>query len=82
MDKRIEKTIKARASNFFDDKCLGQEYYSRAIHLQDDFYLDDFEILPLIKEYANRFNVPVRLNKNITHKTNNVTLPYNQFISI
>ena len=47
-----------------------------------DFYLDDFEILPLIKEYANRFNVPVRLNKNITHKTNNVTLPYNQFISI
>ena len=46
----IEKTIKARASNFFDDKCLGQEYYSRAIHLQDDFYLDDFDYMELIEE--------------------------------
>ena len=46
----IEKTIKARASNFFDDKCLGQEYYSRAIHLQDDFYLDDFDYMELVEE--------------------------------
>ena len=46
----LNEKIKTRSENFFADKCLGQEYYSRPIHLQDDFYIDDFEYSELIEE--------------------------------
>ena len=46
----LKETIKKRSEYFFEDKCLGQEYYSRPIHLQDDFYIDDFEYSELLEE--------------------------------
>lgn len=41
-----------------------------------DFYLEDCEILPLLKDYSSLFNIPVFYCKDITHKMNNITLPY------
>ena len=46
----LKEKLKKRSEFFFEDKCLGQEYYSRAFHLQDDFYLDDFEFSELFDE--------------------------------
>ena len=47
----IKEKIKIRSGYFFEEKCLGQEYYSRPIHLQDDFYIDDFEFIEIFQEY-------------------------------
>lgn len=41
-----------------------------------DFYFEDSEIMPLLKEYSNLFNVPCFYTKDITHKMNNITIPY------
>ena len=41
-----------------------------------DFYLEEDEINPLLKEYSKIFNVPTAKTKDITHKINNITIPY------
>lgn len=41
-----------------------------------DFYFEEEEIMPLLNEYANLFKVNCYLSKDITHKINNVTLPF------
>ena len=46
----LKDSIKKRTEYFFDDKCLGQEYYSRPFNLQDQFYLDDFDLGELSEE--------------------------------
>jgi len=45
-----------------------------------DFYLEDDEIMPLIEYYSNLFNVASAKTLDITHKMNNVTIPYKTFI--
>ena len=50
LSNHLKEILKKRSEYFFEDKCLGQEYYSRPIHLQDDFYIDDFEYAELIEE--------------------------------
>jgi len=41
-----------------------------------DFYLSEEEISPLFEEYTKLFNVPSAKTFDITHKMNNVTIPY------
>lgn len=47
-----------------------------------DFYLDEEEITPLLKDFSSLFNVPCWLSKDITHKTRNVTLPFGKVVTI
>lgn len=47
-----------------------------------DFYFKKDEILPLLKEYSNLFQLSSYLTFDITHKMNNVTIPYNKIIEI
>ena len=46
----IFNILKERKSQFFKEKCFGSEYYSRQIHLQDDFYLDDYEFIEIFED--------------------------------
>lgn len=41
-----------------------------------DFYLEDSEIMPIIEDYSSKFSVPTWTTKDITHKLNNITLPF------
>jgi len=45
-----KEIIKERNQQIINDKCFGIEYYSRPIHLQDDFYLDDYEFIEIFEE--------------------------------
>ena len=47
-----------------------------------DFYLDSDEINPLLEEYGGIFNVPCAKTFEITHKKNNVTIPYGINLSL
>lgn len=47
-----------------------------------DFYLKEAEIMPILKEYSALFNVPSWHTLNITHKPNNVTLPFGKLIKL
>ena len=47
-----------------------------------DFYLKFDEIKNLFFEYSELFNVPSRYCPDITHKINNVTLPYGVWVEI
>lgn len=47
-----------------------------------DFYFEEDEILPLLNEYAVKFAINCYLTKNITHKKNNITIPYNKIVEI
>ena len=55
------------------DRELG---YALNNHLDFTIYLNDNEIIPIIEEYSVLFNVPTWITKDITHKENNVTLPF------
>ena len=46
----LKKVIKKRSDYFFEENCLGQEYYSRPIYLQDEFNIDDFDFIELNAE--------------------------------
>ena len=41
-----------------------------------DFYLEDDEIMPILNDYIEKFNVPTKLTKDITHKPSNITIPF------
>lgn len=47
-----------------------------------DFYLENDKIMPILKEYSSLFNVPAWWTLDITHKLNNVTLPFGKFINL
>lgn len=47
-----------------------------------DFYFEKKEIIPLIKEFSELFNVPSFYTNDITHKQNNVLIPYGKLISL
>ena len=47
-----------------------------------DFYFEEKEILPLLNEYAQKFDVPCALTFDITHKIDNKTIPYNKYIEL
>lgn len=47
-----------------------------------DFYLENDKIMPILKEYSSLFNVPAWRTLDITHKPNNVTLPFGKFINL
>ena len=47
-----------------------------------DFYLEEDEIMPLLKQYAQMFDVPCFQTNSITHKENNITLPYGKYIEL
>ena len=57
--------IKERYKQFINDKCFGIEYYSRPIHLQDDFYLDDYEFIEIYedKNIINELYVNMSITK-------------------
>jgi hypothetical protein len=46
----INEILNERKSSFLEEKCFGKEYYSRPIHLQADFYLDDYEYIEIFEE--------------------------------
>ena len=62
LSNHIKEVIKKRCEYFFEEKCLGQEYYSRPIHLQDEFYIDDFDLAE-ISEEGNILNTIYMNNK-------------------
>ena len=47
-----------------------------------DFYFEKDEIYPLLKDFSKLFDVPSALSFDITHKANNVTLPYFRDVEI
>ncbi len=47
-----------------------------------DFYFKKNEILPLLKAYSALFKIPAYLTFDITHKKNNVTIPYGKLIEL
>ena len=51
----VNEIMNERKSFFFGEKCFAKEYYSRPIHLQSDFYLDDYEYIEIFEE-NNIFN--------------------------
>lgn len=47
-----------------------------------DFYIEENEIMPLFKDYQQRFNAAAFYTNDITHKINNITIPYGIGIKI
>ena len=47
-----------------------------------DFYLEDDDVIPLFKNYAELFNVAAYSTTDITHKMNNITIPYLKAIDL
>ena len=47
-----------------------------------DFYFDRKEILPLFRNFAELFNVNCYYTNDITHKNNNITLPFAKKITL
>ena len=42
--------LKERKIKFAENKCFGKEFYCRPIHLQDEFYMDDYEFIELVDQ--------------------------------
>ena len=42
--------LKERRTKFLEKNCFGSEYYARPIHLEDDFYLDDYEFIEIFED--------------------------------
>lgn len=70
------------------DKMLYQIYRQEKLKekikgiIFGDFYLEDKEIKPIIEDFSNLFNVPIFETKSITHKINNITLPFGKKINL
>ena len=48
LDAFLKKIIKIRKASCSKEKYSNFEYYTRPIHLQDDYYIDDFDCIELI----------------------------------
>ena len=59
LDSHINTIIKKRIENFEKEEYNGLEYYNRPIHLQDDYYIDNSDIIQLTGE-----NIKNKLNEN------------------
>ena len=70
------------------DKMLFEIYRNKKLKSKikgiifGDFYFEKDEIYPLLKEYSNLFDVPTYLTNDITHKINNITLPFGKLIEL
>ena len=70
------------------DKMLHEIYRNEALKekikgiIFGDFYLEENEIMPILEEYSQLFNVPTWHTLDITHKENNVTLPFGKNINL
>ena len=70
------------------DKMLYEIYRNKALKekikgiIFGDFYIEENEIMPILKEYSELFNVPTWYTLDITHKENNVTLPFGKNINL
>ena len=70
------------------DKMLFEIYRNKKLKekikgiIFGDFYLEDDEIMPILADYIEKFNVPAKLTKDITHKPNNVTIPFGKCIDL
>lgn len=70
------------------DKMLYEIYRNKELKnkingiIFGDFYLEENEIMPILKEYSELFNIPTWRAMDITHKENNVTLPFGKFIEL
>ena len=49
LEDHLSYICNTRADNFKEDGFLGLEYYTRPIHLCDNFYIDDLEIIELLE---------------------------------
>ena len=49
----VNKILKNRAENFQKDYYYGLEHYNKPIHLQDDYYIDNYEIIELYSKNIN-----------------------------
>ena len=47
-----------------------------------DFYLDSNEIMPILEQYSDLFNVACYVSYDITHKINNTTIPFGKYIDL
>ena len=47
-----------------------------------DFYFEKKEILPLLEKFSNMLNIPSYLTYDITHKPNNITIPYRKYLNL
>jgi len=74
--------------NYKIDKMLHEIYRNKALKekikgiIFGDFYLEKDEIMPILEEYSQLFNVPTWHSLDITHKPNNITLPFGKFINL
>lgn len=70
------------------DKMLYEIYRNKKLKnkikgiIFGDFYLEEEKIMPILKEYMKMFNVPSWHTLDITHKPNNVTIPFGKFINL
>ena len=70
------------------DKMIYQIYRNEVLKnkikgiIFGDFYLEENEIMPIIEDFSGLFNVPIWITKDITHKKNNITLPFGKFIEL
>ena len=70
------------------DKMLFEIYRNKKLKekikgiIFGDFYLEDDEIMPILADYIEKFNVPTKLTKDITHKPNNVTIPFGKCLNL
>ena len=66
----LSEVLKERKGYFSKDKYFGLEYYSRKIHIQDDFYLDDYEYIELFEDKNITNELLIFLNCNACDKIN------------
>ncbi len=70
------------------DKMIYQIYRNKKLKekikgiIFGDFYFENNEIMPLLKDFSKMFDVNCFIEKNITHRENNITIPYGKFISL
>lgn len=70
------------------DKMLHEIYRNSALKekikgiIFGDFYLEDSEIMPILKEYSCLFDIPTWRTLDITHRENNITLPFGKNINL
>ena len=67
----VDKIIMKRTLSLNNEDYYGFEYYNRPIHLQDDYYIDNYEIIELKKEnianllFKNQTMICFRCEQNI-----------------
>ena len=63
----VNKILKKRAKNFQKDYYYGIEYYNKPIHLQNDYYIDNYDIIEIFSKNINNI-----LHENLFSKNLNI----------